>query len=338
MKTRYILFRRAGVYYSEDTSTRKQSSLRTRDEAEARALLHAKNESVRQSVLNLQMARTYLTATDPEAVKRNWQLVIDEQIKTKTGRTLVRYQEAAKDKAYDSIRQIPLLETQPAHFLRVLDAGTVATNVFLRRIHNFAMDMNWLPWPVLAKKQWPEVRFKEKRAITSEEHQAIIASERNPEWRAYYELCWHLGGAQSDVAALSADNIDSQAKTVGFHRMKTGTVSIIRFGAELERILAGLPKTGPLFPIIRELGESRRAAAFRGRCGQAQVQGVTLHCYRYAWAERARKAGYPERFAQEALGHKSQAVHRAYARKAQVTLPPLEEYENKVMPMSAVAA
>ena len=38
-------------------------------------------------------------------------------------------------------------------------------------------------------------------------------------------------------------------------------------------------------------------------------------------------AGYPERFAQEALGHKSQAVHRAYARKARVELPPLEEYE-----------
>ena len=46
-----------------------------------------------------------------------------------------------------------------------------------------------------------------------------------------------------------------------------------------------------------------------------------------AWAERARKAGYPERFAQEALGHNSKAVHRAYAKRAQVTLPSLEQYE-----------
>jgi hypothetical protein len=37
--------------------------------------------------------------------------------------------------------------------------------------------------------------------------------------------------------------------------------------------------------------------------------------------------GYPERFAQEALGHNSKAVHRAYAKKAQVKLPALEEYE-----------
>lgn len=37
--------------------------------------------------------------------------------------------------------------------------------------------------------------------------------------------------------------------------------------------------------------------------------------------------GYPERFAQLVLGHNSPAVHRAYARNARVTLPPLEDYE-----------
>jgi hypothetical protein len=41
-------------------------------------------------------------------------------------------------------------------------------------------------------------------------------------------------------------------------------------------------------------------------------------------------AGYPERFAQLALGHNSKAVHRAYARRAQVTLPPLEDYERNM--------
>ena len=39
--------------------------------------------------------------------------------------------------------------------------------------------------------------------------------------------------------------------------------------------------------------------------------------------------GYPERFAQEALGHNSKAIHRAYARKAQVRLPSLESYEKQ---------
>jgi hypothetical protein len=62
------------------------------------------------------------------------------------------------------------------------------------------------------------------------------------------------------------------------------------------------------------------------------IKGITLHSYRYAWAERARTwtCGYPERLAQEALGHNIKAVHRTYARKAQVTIPTLEDYERKL--------
>ena len=72
-------------------------------------------------------------------------------------------------------------------------------------------------------------------------------------------------------------------------------------------------------------------------CRREGINVFLLHSYRYAWAERAKKVGYPEWFAQEALGHGSKAVHRAYAKKAQVTLPPLEqyeaEYERKVVPL-----
>jgi hypothetical protein len=51
--------------------------------------------------------------------------------------------------------------------------------------------------------------------------------------------------------------------------------------------------------------------------------------YRYAWAERALKCGFPERFAQQALGHNSKAVHRAYAKHAEVTVPSLDDWEKE---------
>jgi hypothetical protein len=38
---------------------------------------------------------------------------------------------------------------------------------------------------------------------------------------------------------------------------------------------------------------------------------------------------YPERFAQEALGHNSKAVHRAYAKRALMKIPSLEDYEQQ---------
>jgi hypothetical protein len=79
-----------------------------------------------------------------------------------------------------------IIETPGETLLNVLQAGTVSTNVFLRRRHNFCVDMNWLPWPLIPKRQWPAVRFKDKRAITLEEHQKIIAAEVNLERKALY--------------------------------------------------------------------------------------------------------------------------------------------------------
>lgn len=319
------------MFYCQDTSTGQQTSLRTRDEKEALTLLHSKNEANRQPALNLQIARAYLTAADPEISKRAWQTVMDEMSKMKCGPTQIRHNRAMKDHAFDSIRDMPLLETQAHHFLRVLSGGGVSTNFFLRRLHNFAVEMNWLPWPILPKKRWPQLSFKEKRAITAEEHRTIVAHEPNPEKQAFFQCCWYLGGAQSDVASLTAEHIDWENKIVSFHRKKTGTASIVRFGGGLERILQSLPRFGALFPTLGNKPETDRSRIFRHACNRVKISGITLHSYRYAWAERAKTCGYPERFAQEALGHQSKAVHRAYSRKAQVTLPALEDYERNAV-------
>jgi integrase len=237
--------------------------------------------------------------------------------------------ERIRDTAFDVIRQQPVLGTTAEQFLRVLEKGTVSTNVFLRRLHNFALDMNWLPWPVIPKRRWPAVHYKSKRAVTKEEHEQIIEREKNPEVNTFYQLCWHLGGSQSDVATLRAEDIDWQAGTISFSRKKTGTPVIIFLGEETQRLLKTLPTFGHLFPHQAKLHEKHRAKQFRKRCDTLGITGISLHSYRYAWAERAKIAGYPERFAQEALGHGSKAVHRAYARKAQVLLPSLEEYERR---------
>ena len=45
--------------------------------------------------------------------------------------------------------------------------------------------MGWLPWPVLPKRRWPAIRYREKRAITREEHELILSRESNPEMRAF---------------------------------------------------------------------------------------------------------------------------------------------------------
>ena len=330
MKTRFRLIRRGirgGAFYCVDTQTGKRTSLRTNDGDAAQQIVQAKNQAQRQPVLNLQIAKAYIAGTDSGITTRTWQQAIDTLTATKQGANRLRWGNAAKDRALKPFLPQVIIETQGETILSVLRNGTVSTNVYLRRLHNFCLDMNWLPWPLVPKRQWPAVRFKDKRAITWEEHCSIVGREKNPERKAFYQLAWHIGASQSDLANLQAENVDWDERIISFFRMKTRWRSQlppqIRFGKEVEEILAALPKVGPLFPYLATVRASDRATEFRQRCAGLNIKGVTLHSYRYSWAERAKKAGYPERFAQVALGHNSKAWARAYAKNAQVSQAPI---------------
>ena len=207
-----------GVFYVHDSETGKQESLGTRDRAEATTLLNARNESVRQPQLNLHIAKAYLAGTDSGVSTRTWQSALDAIVETKTGSTKDRWRRAAKETALDGIRDRVIIETQAEQLLGCLKSGTVSTNVHLRKLHNFCLSMNWLPWPLIPKRLWPEVRFQPKPAITIEEHQLIIEREKNPERRTFYELCRHLGGSQSDIANLKAEDVDWPNQTIAYAR------------------------------------------------------------------------------------------------------------------------
>ena len=330
----YIRGKHSGgkVWWCQDNQTGKRESLGTKDKNEARRLLDAKNEPHNHTGFHVQMARTHLLVSDPQAVSRTWQNVMDAVIRLKTGPTKTRWERAAKCKSFDIIRNLVVANTRADEFLAVMADDKVSTNVYLRRLHNFAQDMNWLLSPVIAKRAWPKVVYGEKRAITHAEHLKIIEREKNPERRAFYEVCWHVGGAQSDIANLTAENIDWDNRTISFDRKKTGQNSKLTFGSELEQVLRSLPSTGKLFPYLAGVREADRATEFRQRCAGLGISGVTLHSYRYSWACRAKAAGYPERFAQIALGHGSKAIARAYARNGEVKLPSLESFEQRMQP------
>jgi integrase len=321
------------MFYCVDNQTGRRTSLRTSDEDEAVQIIQAKNQAERQPVLNLQIARAYLAGTDSGVSTRTWQQAFDDLIGSKRGGNQIRWQTAAKDQAFDLIRHQVIIETSGETLLKVIRQGTVSTNIYLRRLHNFCLDMDWILKSIIPKRQWPKIEFKEKRGITFEEHQKIQAREHNPELHAYYEMLWHLGGSQTDMASLRAEDIDWGNRTISYARMKTGSQAMIHFGDIVANTLQSRPAKGYLFPQIVCWKESDRAKAFSRRCTLVGVSGVSLHSYRYAWAERAKTCGYPERFAMENLGHGSNAVTRAYAKKAKVLLPSLEEYEQKIVPL-----
>jgi integrase len=330
VQLKYRLYRRRnGVFYWQENDSAKQGTLRTNDRREAERLLNAMNESHREPTLNLNLARAYLAAHDPKMAQRTWQAVMDEMATHGIPTTQERAR-GFRSKAYDAIRDKPLVQTTGADLLVIVHTNGNCVAHYLRRLHNLAVDLGWLPWPVLAKRAWPKIRSQSKRAITAEEHDAVIASERNADRRAYYELLYETGAAQTDAASLTAEDIDRQNGALTYRRKKLGPFSQpcrLTIGKKLGALLNVLPSSGDLFPNIKRTSAKDRSAEFRRRCRVVGISDVSLHSYRHAWAQRAKACGYPQRFAQEALGHSSRAVHEAYAKGAFVLCPALDEYE-----------
>ena len=329
-EARYRLFRRAsGMFYQQDHETGVQVSLRTKDKHAAQEKLRAANESVAQPRLNLDLARVYLKAHDAEIANRTWAMVMTVYSTRGRDTSRQRCQRAFAGRDFDPIRNLLLINTKAEDLLRVLATGKASVNHYLRRLVHHAEDLNWLPWIIMAKAAWPKVKKQPKRGITAEEHQRILEAEQNnPERRAYYQMLWMTGGSQGDIARLRAENIEAQV--LAYRRGKLpedAPPACQRVGATMQQLLDELPKNGWLFPKIAQQKSKDRASEFYRRCKLLRIKNVTLHCYRYAWAGRAAQAGFPQRFAQAALGHQSPAVTESYQRHAVVTSPCLEEYE-----------
>jgi hypothetical protein len=148
MKTRFRLTRRGNrgdTFYCVDTRTSKRFSLQTNSEDAARQIVAAKNQAERQPVLNLQIAKAYLAGTDNGITTRTWQDAMAALTNTKQGANQERWRRVAKDKALAPLLPRIIIETQGELLLRVMRLGKVSTNVYLRRLHNFCVDMNWLP-------------------------------------------------------------------------------------------------------------------------------------------------------------------------------------------------
>ena len=91
---------------------------------------------------------------------------------------------------------------------------------------------------------------------------------------------------------MKGEDVDWQSGTVSFTRKKTGVPVIVHLGNDALNIFKDLPGAGTLFPYLSTVRAGDRATEFRSRCRQLGIQGMTLHSYGYAWAERAKTAGY----------------------------------------------
>ena len=255
MQNKYRLYRRPriGTYYAEDCKTRLRESLGTKKKAEAEKLLQAKNESNAQPVFSRELAKVYMHSQDPHFGERTWGDVARLIDSAYEGSTKERFQKFLRSKPVKSLMDMKLVATNSSDFLEVFahpNAG-VSTNVQLRILHNRALDLEWILRPVLSKRAWPKIKYGQRQGITREQHEAVLKVTPNQEYRLFFELLWLTGGSQTDIASLTNDDIDWNARRLYYERQKLkakeqGNACLV-IGKALEAIFLKLPREGLLF-------------------------------------------------------------------------------------------
>ena len=154
----------------------------------------------------------------------------------------------------------------------------------------------------------------------------------NPEPKAFYKLPRHYGASQSDLAGFNAEYVDWEQHVISFARKKDRINCHHAHGSKTwRRILRDLPEAARCFRTCAPCRSGDRATEFHQRCVGLGIKGVTLHSYRYAWAERAKTAGYPERYAQVnlSLAMKPSDGAGIFAQSSGGSIPSLSEYERQ---------
>ena len=165
MKTRYRLIHRGrghGTFYCVDSKTGKRTSLGKATEEEARQIVDAKNQAERNQCSISSSPRPTLRARTPKCPSEPGSMPWRSSPSQSEAPIRNAGSEAAKDRALSLLWPKVIVETEAELVLKVLRIGTVSTNVYLRRLYNFCVDMNWLPWPIVPKRQWPMSGFRRR--------------------------------------------------------------------------------------------------------------------------------------------------------------------------------
>jgi hypothetical protein len=115
------------------------------------------NSGQQSSALNLQLGNAFITHADPKMATCTWQEAIDEMSLRGQAVSQARYALEFKSSAYAIIRNKPIIETTGNDLRAVLKRGGAATNNYLRRRHNLALDNSWIQWHIILPKSGENV-------------------------------------------------------------------------------------------------------------------------------------------------------------------------------------
>jgi hypothetical protein len=308
-------------------------------------------------------AEMHLAKCNPEWTINTWDMVINSMKKAprgqvggqKSARTVRTITSSWGNKCWNRIRHKRLIDTLPSDFQGALNGLGCGLVAFGKTLHRFAFNHGMMPYQIMGDAMWPKVKFNRRsRAITEAEHVRLVkyfseAGERvyrmalkhhpdttiaqwQEEWVNYLWLLWFTAASNSDAANMKAENILWDERVIAYKRDKwqepeeTPPVCVaIAKGGQLEKLLKALPAQGNLFPLLTQIGQESRCRVFKKARERVGIKGrVTIHGYRFGFAERAKKGGMSVEDRMISLGHANYKMTHHYDKHALVTPQSIE--------------
>jgi hypothetical protein len=128
MKPRFRVYKRENTFYKRDTQTNVRTSLGTSCRKAAQKLVDAENQSHESPALSYELAKTYLTSSDPLAKTRIWSDVMEEYARKGAPQTQDRKRRVFAMREFDFIHEKLLINTVAEDFFAVLRSEKVTAN------------------------------------------------------------------------------------------------------------------------------------------------------------------------------------------------------------------
>jgi len=259
-----------------------------------------------------------------------------------------------KNACWNGLRHKRVIDTVANDFQEALKNAGVSLVEFGRKFHNYAMNHRLIPYAIMGKEMWPKIDTDPvSRSITEGEHLTIVGYLSNPslkpyndhankhqgtmpemwrdEWVNWLWFLWFTGASSADAANMKAECIRwgegvleyKRGKWIKPERHAPVRVAIAK-GGQFEKLLKRLPAAGNLFPLLSLRRSDERAKTFAGVIGCLGIPKVTIHGYRFAFAERAKEAGMSTEDRMASLGHADYDMHHHYDKNAKVTPASIE--------------
>jgi hypothetical protein len=119
------------MYYLHDSETGLRASLETKNNARVNELFVAHNEAAREPAFNLQKARVYMAAAEPEFATKTRRKAPTTLVEAKRAGSANRHrwETLAKKRTLNPLLDLVLWETRSDQLLSVVTRGKVSTNV-----------------------------------------------------------------------------------------------------------------------------------------------------------------------------------------------------------------